>query len=207
MKHERQQPAMNGIRRTDVRWCRYDSPLGAMRLLARGDALSGLWFEGQRHDVAIDASWREAPHDPVLRAAARELDEYFAGRRARFDLKLAPPGTEFQRRVWRAIAAVPAGRTISYAELARRAGSPAAVRAAGAATGRNPLSVIVPCHRIVGSDGSLTGYAGGLQRKVALLELERHADTRRRTTGRPDGRRKAAPIAPAAVRGAAPGRH
>lgn len=157
----------------DIRWCRHASPLGAIRLVARGDALAGLWFEGQKYDVEIGAGWREAPRDPVLREAARELDEYFAGRRARFDLKLAPRGTAFQKRVWRAIAAVPVGRTISYAELARRVGSPSAVRAAGAATGRNPLSIVVPCHRIVGSDGSLTGYAGGLERKVALLALER----------------------------------
>lgn len=156
----------------DIRWCRHASPLGAMRLVARGDALAGLYFDGQKHDVAIGASWREEPRDPVLREAAREIDEYFAGRRSRFDVKLAPQGTAFQKRVWRAIAAVPAGRTISYAELARRAGSPAAVRAAGAATGRNPISIVVPCHRIVGSDGSLTGYAGGLDRKRALLALE-----------------------------------
>jgi methylated-DNA-[protein]-cysteine S-methyltransferase len=157
----------------DIRWCRHASPLGTMRLVARGDALAGLYFDGQKYDVAIDASWREAPRDPVLREAARELDEYFAGRRRRFEVKLAPRGTAFQKRVWRAIAAVPSGRTISYAELARRAGSPAAVRAAGAATGRNPLSIVVPCHRILGSDGSLTGYAGGLDRKRALLALER----------------------------------
>ena len=105
----------------------------------------------------------------------RELREYFAGARTRFDVPLDPAGTPFQRKVWREIAAVPCGTTISYTELARRCGRPAAVRAVGAATGRNPMTVIIPCHRIVGSDGTLTGYAGGLDRKRALLELESRA--------------------------------
>jgi methylated-DNA-[protein]-cysteine S-methyltransferase len=157
----------------DIRWCRHASPLGPMHLVARGDVLAGIYFDGQKYDATPREHWREAPGDPLLRAAALQLDEYFAGRRKRFDLALGPQGTAFQQRVWRAIAAVPAGETISYGELARRAGRPAAVRAAGAATGRNPLSIVVPCHRIVGADGSLTGYAGGLERKRALLEHER----------------------------------
>jgi methylated-DNA-[protein]-cysteine S-methyltransferase len=156
-----------------VRWCRIETPLGTVRIVARGDAIAGVWFDGQKYDAVPDGSWRESPNAPLLRDAARQLKEYFAGRRARFDLALAPQGTAFQQSVWRAIAKVPAGRTASYGDLARRIGRPSAVRAVGAAVGRNPLSVVVPCHRIVGSDGSLTGYAGGLERKRLLLALER----------------------------------
>lgn len=159
---------MNGI----VRWCTSASPLGAVRIAARGDAIAGIWFEGQKYDAKPDDGWRETPGDPLLRAAARELREYFAGRRSTFGLPLAPQGTAFQKRVWRAISEVPPGRTASYRDLARRIGRPTAVRAVGAAVGRNPLSVVVPCHRIVGADGTLTGYAGGVERKRALLALE-----------------------------------
>jgi len=130
------------------------SPAGRMLLVADAKALT---YAGA--------------HAPIARAK-RELAEYFAGRRTRFSVKLAPRGTPFQRKVWKAIAGVGFGRTIAYAELARRAGRPGSARAAGAATGRNPIGVIVPCHRIVGSDGSLTGYAGGLAKKKALLALE-----------------------------------
>jgi methylated-DNA-[protein]-cysteine S-methyltransferase len=156
-----------------VRWCRIETPLGTVRIVARGEAIAGIWFDGQKYDAVPDAAWHESPNDPLLRDAARQLREYFAGRRERFDLALAPQGTAFQKSVWREIAKVPAGRTASYGDLARRIGRPSAARAVGAAVGRNPLSVAVPCHRIVGSDGSLTGYAGGLERKRALLALER----------------------------------
>lgn len=158
---------------TNTLWCRHASPLGTLRLAARDDSLVGIWFDGQKYDPRAGADWRESPDDALLCEAARQLDEYFSGRRRRFDLPLAPAGTAFQRDVWRAIAAVPAGSTITYAELARRVGRPTSVRAAGAATGRNPLSIVVPCHRIVGAGGALTGYAGGLERKRALLALER----------------------------------
>src|SRR5262249_49741977 len=107
-----------------------------------------------------------------VRETARELREYFAGARKEFDIALAAEGTPFQTSIWRAISSVKYGHSITYSELARRAGHPEAVRAAGTATGRNPITIIVPCHRIVGSDGSLTGYAGGLERKRALQELE-----------------------------------
>src|SRR5690349_6385560 len=109
---------------------------------------------------------------PVLRECARQLDEYLDGRRESFDLPLAARGTPFQRRVWNEIARIGHGETITYAELARRAGAPGCARAAGAATGRNPHSIVVPCHRVVGSAGALTGYAGGLDRKARLLALE-----------------------------------
>ncbi len=151
----------------------WDSPLGRMVLVAKDDALIGVYFDGQRYQPPIGASWRERPESSVLRRAVLQLAEYFAGTRTRFDLPLAPVGTPFQRAVWQAIAAVPSGRTITYAELAANAGRPGSTRAAGNATGRNPLSIVIPCHRIVGADGSLTGYAGGLDRKRALLALER----------------------------------
>jgi methylated-DNA-[protein]-cysteine S-methyltransferase len=151
------------------------SPLGEMVLASDGDALSGAWFEGQRYQPRIGPAWQRRPDLPVLRRAAAELAEYFAGERIAFGVPLAPVGTPFQRDVWRAIAGVPYGATIAYRELAARAGRPESIRAAGTATGRNPLSIIVPCHRIVGADGALTGYAGGLARKRALLALEHAA--------------------------------
>ena len=154
--------------------CRMASPLGEILLVAdpAGTALCGLYLEGQKYFPPDAGQWRAAPRLPLFRRAVEELREYFAGARTRFDVPLAPAGTPFQRRVWSAIADVPFGETITYAELARRCGRASAVRAAGAATGRNPITVMVPCHRIVGSGGALTGYAGGLDRKRALLELE-----------------------------------
>ncbi len=149
-----------------------ESALGAIVLASDGDALTGAWFDGQRHQPAQDGTWRRQRELPVLRRAAAEFAEYFAGVRTQFTLPLAPVGTPFQCRIWDAIATVPYGATIAYRELARRAECPESIRAAGAATGRNPLSILVPCHRIVGADGALTGYAGGLARKRALLALE-----------------------------------
>ena len=150
----------------------YESPQGRMLLVAADEGLSGVYFDGQKYLPRVEPEWRrEARHAP-LRQAKRELAEYFGGERERFETALAPEGTPFQRSVWKAISTVGFGETITYRELARRAGRPESVRAAGAATGRNPISIIVPCHRIVGSSGSLTGYAGGLDRKRALLALE-----------------------------------
>jgi len=150
----------------------YESPRGQMLLVAAGEGLSGVYFDGQKYFPQIEPEWRrDASHAP-LRQAKRELIEYFGGERERFETALAPEGTSFQRSVWEAIATVGFGTTITYSELARRAGCPGSARAAGAATGRNPLTIVVPCHRIVGSSGSLTGYAGGLERKRALLALE-----------------------------------
>jgi methylated-DNA-[protein]-cysteine S-methyltransferase len=154
---------------------RVPSPLGEMLLASDGDALSGAWFDGQRYQPPVGPAWQQRSDLPLLRHAATELTEYFAGERIAFDVPLAPVGTPFQRDVWQAIASVPYGETIAYRELAARAGRPKSIRAAGAATGRNPLSIIVPCHRIVGMDGALTGYAGGLARKRALLALEHAA--------------------------------
>jgi methylated-DNA-[protein]-cysteine S-methyltransferase len=156
-----------------VRYTEIDTPLGTLRLAGVAAGLVGIAFEGDRYAPARTDAWIRDPAFPALREAAVQLGAYFAGLRSRFELPQAPAGTPFQRAVWRAIATVPAGETISYAELARRAGCPGSARAAGAATGRNPLAIVVPCHRIVGSDGSLTGYAGGLERKRALLAHER----------------------------------
>jgi methylated-DNA-[protein]-cysteine S-methyltransferase len=150
----------------------YQSPHGRMLLVAADGALSGVYFEGQKYHPPIDPAWRADPRHPVLQQASRELAEYFAGERRQFETPLAPAGTAFQRAVWAAIATVGYGTTITYAELARRAGCPGSARAAGAATGRNPLTILVPCHRILDSRGGLNGYAGGLDRKRALLVLE-----------------------------------
>jgi methylated-DNA-[protein]-cysteine S-methyltransferase len=146
-----------------------------MLAAAEGDALTGLWFEGQRWFPEIDDNWRRDDALPLFADVARQLDEYFTGRRRVFDVPLAPRGsrsTPFQRAVWSAIAAVPLGATATYRSLAASCGNARGVRAAGAATGRNPISLLIPCHRIIGSDGSLTGYAGGLERKRALLAHE-----------------------------------
>jgi methylated-DNA-[protein]-cysteine S-methyltransferase len=155
-----------------IRYARFVTPLGTLFATAVGGALTGLYFEGGRHAPAIDRAWIADPECTPLRECARQLGEYLEGLRTRFELPLAPQGSEFQRRVWIEIARIPFGKTLTYAQLAARAGAPGAARAAGAATGRNPLSIIVPCHRVVGSDGSLTGYAGGIERKTRLLELE-----------------------------------
>jgi methylated-DNA-[protein]-cysteine S-methyltransferase len=159
-------------------YCCIDSPLGAMLLVAAGGALEGIYFDGQKYGPAIGGEWREDPRLPELRAGRAQLADYFAGTRKRFDLPLAPAGTAFQRAVWNAIAAVPWGATSTSGARAERAGHPGCARAAGAAPGRNPLSIVMPCQRIVGADGGLTGYAGGLARKRALLALERTATRR-----------------------------
>lgn len=156
-----------------------DTPLGRLRLTAIRDGLTAIGFDGDRYAPPQDPAWVRDAAFPALRRAAAQLQAYFALERRTFDLPLAAVGTTFQHAVWDAIAAVPAGGTISYAELARRAGHPGSARAVGAATGRNPLAIVVPCHRIVGADGSLTGYAGGLDRKRALLALEQKAASMR----------------------------
>lgn len=151
---------------------RYESPLGTMLLAATDRGLAGVWFVGQRHGPD-SSGWREDPEHPVLREAIAQLQAYYAGERTRFDLPLdLRAGTAFQQSVWDALRAIPPGGTTSYAELARRLGKPQAARAIGAAVGRNPVSIVVPCHRVLGTDGTLTGYAGGLERKTALLQLE-----------------------------------
>lgn len=152
---------------------RWDSPLGAMLLEANETRLCGVWFEGQKHGPEA-RHWPARSNSPVIRQAIRELTEYFDGRRRHFDTPIdSSLGTDFQRAVWTALRRIPAGRTSTYAELACRIGRPTAVRAVASAVGRNPVSLLVPCHRVIGSDGSLTGYAGGLRRKAFLLALEK----------------------------------
>ena len=147
------------------------TPLGNVLLARTSRGLAGAWFEGQKdHPGTLTAP--ERPDDPVLRAAAAQLQAYFAGGAAAFELPLELHGTAFQRGVWQALLQIGAGRTRSYSEIAQQIGSPRAVRAVGAAIAKNPLSVIVPCHRVIGRSGALTGYAGGVQRKRALLALE-----------------------------------
>jgi methylated-DNA-[protein]-cysteine S-methyltransferase len=150
---------------------RLPSPLGPMLLARTETGLAGAWFESQKwHPAELSAP--ERPDDPLLQEAATQIADYFAGRRAHFELPLDLHGTAFQQSVWRALCGIEAGATQSYATVARSVGAPQAVRAVGAAVGRNPISLIVPCHRVVGANGSLTGYAGGLERKRALLALE-----------------------------------
>lgn len=154
------------------------SPLGAITLAASSKGLAGLWFEGQRYWPAALAGsgvarWRTDARHPVLQTASQQLSEYFAGRRTRFDVPLdLSSGTAFQQAVWQALLAIRAGDTASYSDISQRIGKPTAVRAVGAAIGRNPVSIVVPCHRVIGRNGSLTGYAGGLVRKTALLNRE-----------------------------------
>lgn len=151
---------------------RHASPLGDIVIAATDVGLAGLWFVGQRHMPDTDA-WPDSDSLAIARETRRQLDAYFAGRLAVFDLPLdLRGGTPFQQSVWQALLDVRAGATTSYGELAARIGRPAAARAVGAAVGRNPVSIVVPCHRVIGSAGALTGYAGGLARKRELLRLE-----------------------------------
>ncbi|MDQ3034880.1 MAG: methylated-DNA--[protein]-cysteine S-methyltransferase [Myxococcota bacterium] len=152
-----------------------ETELGALRLVAREGALIGVYFPEHHPAPALGRGAVESPDDPVLRQAARQLADYFAGARLELDLPIALEGTAFQREVWSALRAIPYGTCVGYAAIAARIGRPRAVRAVGAANGRNPLSIVVPCHRVIGSDGALTGYAGGLSRKRWLLALEARA--------------------------------
>ena len=145
------------------------SPVGPLLLTTNGSALTRLLF-----DVPPDPTWSTEPH-PVLAAAVAQLEEYFAGERRDFDLPLEPAGTPFQLRVWETLREIPYAETINYGQLANRIGNPNASRAVGLANGRNPISIVVPCHRVIGANGSLTGYGGGLDRKRTLLDLERRA--------------------------------
>ncbi len=156
----------------------HDGPVGPLRLAACDAGLVAVWMSAQRHvPDDVPAHWSPAGGDArttaILDATRRQLDAYFAGTLTAFDLPLAADGTAFQRSVWHALCTIRYGETISYGELARRIGAPKAVRAVGLANGRNPLSIVVPCHRVIGADGSMTGYGGGLERKEYLLALER----------------------------------
>jgi methylated-DNA-[protein]-cysteine S-methyltransferase len=147
-----------------------DSPLGELTLVARDGVLSGLYFPGHWYMPTRDVFGVRAEHG--FEQAQEQLEEYFAGERTEFDLATTIAGDDFQRRVWELIDRIPYGQTTTYGEMAQELGDPTLARQVGGAVGRNPLSIIVPCHRVVGKDGKLTGYAGGLDRKRSLLELE-----------------------------------
>lgn len=152
-------------------WTEISSPVGPLRLTGDGSALTGVYLSPHRYGPSEFAQAARGS-DPVLAEAARQLAAYFDGRLQEFVLPLAPRGTPFQRRVWAALCEIPYGATISYLTLARRVADEKAVRAVGGANGRNPISIIIPCHRVIGADGSLVGYGGGLERKRWLLQLE-----------------------------------
>jgi len=149
-----------------------DSPVGMLRLRSDGEALTALDMLDEGEAVSPGKNWMQGDDLKVFQLARRQLKEYFAGKRCDFDLPLSMEGTEFRRRVWKELTRIPYGTTISYGELARRVGNDKASRAVGLANGCNPIGIIVPCHRVIGANGTLTGYAGGLERKKILLDLE-----------------------------------
>jgi len=156
----------------DYAYIKMPSPAGELTLVAKGDGLAAiLWERDKPGRVKLGTLLEQAAH-PVLLETRRQLEEYFSGQRTRFDLKLNFNGTDFQKQVWAALLTIPFGETRSYSDIARQIGRPQAVRAVGAANGRNPISIIAPCHRVIGASGSLTGFAGGLRAKETLLTLE-----------------------------------
>lgn len=153
-------------------FARLECPLGAMWLTATTNGLTRVYLDSRQYFPRTDPEWIEMPDHEHLEAAARQLEEYFAGRRRQFDLSLDPPGTAFQRRVWDALMTIPFGKTRTYGEIAASLGDAKSTRAVASAIGKNSVAIIIPCHRVIGADGSLTGYAAGLGCKRALLELE-----------------------------------
>lgn len=149
-----------------------ESPLGSLLLTSNGQALTGLYMGEHKHGPEIGADWICDSAAPPFPEATRQLAAYFSGTRTTFDLPLAPHGTAFQKQVWQELTRIPYGVTLSYGELATRVGNPNASRAVGLANGRNPLSILIPCHRVIGANGKLTGYGGGISRKERLLRLE-----------------------------------
>lgn len=154
-----------------IHYTRIDSPIGPLLLAASDAGMHTIEFQDAKHRVKRGDDWEQSAH-PLLERARRQLEEYFAGKRRSFDLPLAPQGTPFQRQVWQTLAGIGYGETLSYGQLAARVGRPTASRAVGAANGRNPLPIVLPCHRVIGADGSLTGFGGGLPTKRFLLRLE-----------------------------------
>jgi methylated-DNA-[protein]-cysteine S-methyltransferase len=152
-------------------YCKMETPIGPLLLAGDRDAVHYIKFPKQGTARKPEPDWQESSGG-ALREALKQLREYFAGRRTEFDLPLSPEGTAFQRTVWKHLQKIPYGQTISYGELARRVGNPKASRAVGAANGKNPIPIVIPCHRVIGANGTLTGFGGGLPIKKALLDLE-----------------------------------
>lgn len=155
-----------------LKFTEIDSPVGTLKLVASDKGLVAILWPGDDPRRVPLGAMTEDRDDAILTRAATQLAEYFAGKRRAFDLPLDFRGTDFQRSVWAALLTIPAGQTRSYGEIARQVGRPTAFRAVGAANGRNPISIVAPCHRVIGSNGTLTGFAGGLEAKKLLLELE-----------------------------------
>lgn len=150
------------------------SPVGQLTLVARDGKLTAILWEKERPNRVRLGALQEASNSPILLETERQLKEYFAGARNRFELELDFAGTDFQKKVWQALLTIPFGETRSYSQIATQIGNPKAVRAVGAANGRNPISIVAPCHRVIGASGGLTGFAGGLEAKQYLLALEDH---------------------------------
>jgi methylated-DNA-[protein]-cysteine S-methyltransferase len=150
-------------------WCELETPVGTLTLIASESALTGVYFPGRRQHKVSVKSWSSSD---ILSLACQQLSEYFAGTRTTFELPLEPAGTEFEHRVWNLLRAIPYGSTTSYGKLAKLLGDPSQARAVGAANGKNPIPIIVPCHRVIGANGDLTGFGGGIDRKRWLLEHE-----------------------------------
>lgn len=155
-----------------IYYTKMESPVGEILLVSDGHHLLRVSMDRQKYAAEIQPDWVEKRNVPSLQMAAEQLQSYFAGKRSDFDLPLSFQGTEFQKRVWHCLTRIPYGETISYGELARRVGNAKASRAVGLANGKNPLAIVVPCHRVIGANGTLTGYGGGLERKQKLLLLE-----------------------------------
>ena len=154
-----------------------ESPIGNLLLTSNGRSLTGLHMQDQKYFPSVNEDWQESKRLEVLLQAQEQLAEYFAHQRQQFNLPLEPAGTEFQKQVWHLLQEIPFGATISYGTLAKMTGNPRASRAVGAANGRNPLGIVVPCHRVIATSGALTGYAGGVDRKQWLLQHEQATDT------------------------------
>ncbi len=150
----------------------HDSPVGELLLMSNGEALTALHMTAGKYVPLVNADWARDEKRAVLTQTRRELDEYFSGKRRVFSMSLAPSGTEFQKQAWVALTKIPFGEKRTYGQQAAIIGRPNAVRAIGAANGKNPIGIVVPCHRVIGADGTLTGYAGGLRNKEFLLKLE-----------------------------------
>ena len=166
--------------------CTYASPLGELTLASDGGHLTGLWIRGQKHFARNHLDPVEDPDLPVFRDAAAWLGRYFTGKPVSpFDLPLKPQGSCFQQRVWKILLSIPPGQTLTYGDIAKKLGSPGAAQAVGAAVGRNPIAIIIPCHRVLGVNGKLTGYAGGLAAKIWLLRHELTPETDMNLSGLP----------------------